>query len=157
LQEEQTITLTYATTLAAYLFKVTIAIAAYFNLKIKQFNMVNTFVNIKRDPYSVSMAYKLLDRFKQPRICVKIDWALYKIRDSPALWYQEFTITLTRAGLILYKEELCIFIDKRKKLIVVFYVNNVQVLYYWTNKDKAQLFISELKNIYNLHNLKNIK
>jgi hypothetical protein len=61
---------------------------------------------------------------------VKINQALYKIRDSLALWYQEFTTTLTRAGLILYKKELCIFIDKRKKLIIVFYVNNVQVLYY---------------------------
>jgi hypothetical protein len=39
----------------------------------------------------------------------------------------------------------------------VFYVNNVQVLYHWTNKDKAQLFINKLKNVYNLHNLKNIK
>jgi hypothetical protein len=39
----------------------------------------------------------------------------------------------------------------------VFYVNNVQVLYYQTNKDKAQLFISELKDVYNLHNLKNIE
>jgi hypothetical protein len=47
--------------------------------------------------------------------------------------------------------------DKRKKLIIVFYVDNVQVLYHWTNKDKAQLFISELKNIYNLHNLENIE
>jgi hypothetical protein len=73
LQEEQTITLTYITTFAACLFRVTIAVAAYFNLKIKQFNIVNVFVNAKRDSYSVLVAYKLLNRFKQPRIYIKIN------------------------------------------------------------------------------------
>jgi hypothetical protein len=65
--------LTYITTLVACLFRVTIAIAVCFNLKIKQFNIVNTFVNIKRDLHSVLVAYKLLNRFKQPKICVKIN------------------------------------------------------------------------------------
>jgi hypothetical protein len=73
LQKEQTIILTYAATLTACLFRVIIVIAAYFNLKIKQFNIVNVFVNIKRDLYSVLVAYKLLNRFKQPRIYIKID------------------------------------------------------------------------------------
>jgi hypothetical protein len=65
--------LTYIATLAARSFKVIIAVAACFNLKIKQFNIVNTFVNTKKDPYNVLVAYKLLNRFKQPRMCVKIN------------------------------------------------------------------------------------
>jgi hypothetical protein len=77
--------LTYVITLIACLFKVVIVITAYFNLKIKQFNIVNVFVNTKRDPHSVLVAYKLLNRFKQSRIYIKINQALYKIRDSLAL------------------------------------------------------------------------
>jgi hypothetical protein len=77
--------LTYIITLTACLFKVIIAVTACFNLKIKQFNVVNVFVNTKRDLYSVLVAYKLLNRFKQLRICVKINQALYRIRDSLAL------------------------------------------------------------------------
>jgi ribosomal protein L23 len=77
--------LTYITTLVACLFRVAIAITAYFNLKIKQFNVVNVFVNTKRDSRSVLVAYKLLNRFKQPKIYVKINRALYKIKDSLAL------------------------------------------------------------------------
>jgi hypothetical protein len=65
--------LTYITTLIARLFKVIITITVCFNLKIKQFNIVNIFINIKRDPRSVLVAYKLLDRFKQSKICIKID------------------------------------------------------------------------------------
>jgi hypothetical protein len=64
LQEKQTITLTYVTTLAACLFRVIIAVAACFDLEIEQFDVVNTFVNTKRDLRSVLVTYKLLDRFK---------------------------------------------------------------------------------------------
>jgi hypothetical protein len=63
----------YITTLIARLFKVTIAITACFNLEIKQFDIVNVFVNIKRDLHSVLVTYKLLNRFKQPRIYIKIN------------------------------------------------------------------------------------
>jgi hypothetical protein len=65
--------LTYIITLIACLFKVIIAITACFDLKIEQFNVINVFVNIKRDLRSVLVAYKLLNRFKQPRMCVKIN------------------------------------------------------------------------------------
>jgi hypothetical protein len=64
---------TYITTLITCLFRVIIAIAAYFDLKIKQFNIINIFVNTKKDSHSVLIAYKLLDRFKQPKIYVKIN------------------------------------------------------------------------------------
>jgi hypothetical protein len=56
--------LTYITTLTAYLFRVIIAVTAYFNLKIKQFNIINIFINIKKDSHNVLVAYKLLNRFK---------------------------------------------------------------------------------------------
>jgi hypothetical protein len=65
--------LTYITIFVACLFKVVIAITACFNLKIKQFNIVSVFVNTKKDLRSVLMAYKLLNRFKQPKMCVKIN------------------------------------------------------------------------------------
>jgi hypothetical protein len=65
--------LTYITTLTARLFRVIIAVAVCFNLKIKQFNIVNVFINTKRDLHSVLVAYKLPDRFKQPKIYIEID------------------------------------------------------------------------------------
>jgi hypothetical protein len=85
LQKEQTIMLTYIITLIACLFRVIIVIIACFNLKIKQFNIVNIFVNAKRNPRNILVAYKLLNKFKQPKMCVKINQALYRIRDSLAL------------------------------------------------------------------------
>jgi hypothetical protein len=71
--KKKTITLTYIIILIACLFRVIIVIAVCFNLEIKQFNIVNIFMNTKKDLCSVLIAYKLLDRFKQPRIYIKIN------------------------------------------------------------------------------------
>jgi hypothetical protein len=40
--------LTYIATLVACLFRIFIAIIAYFDLEIKQFDVINTFANAKR-------------------------------------------------------------------------------------------------------------
>jgi hypothetical protein len=48
LQEEQSILLTYAIILIACSFRIFIAIIAYFNLEIKQFDIINAFANVKR-------------------------------------------------------------------------------------------------------------
>jgi hypothetical protein len=47
LQKEQLILLTYIATLATRLFRIFIAIIAYFDLEIKQFDVINAFVNAK--------------------------------------------------------------------------------------------------------------
>ncbi len=133
LQDNETIILTYAATLAARLFRIASTLAAYFDLEIKQFDVVNTFVNTKRDTRSTLVAAHLPDGFKQEGKYVEIDRALYSLRDSPVLQYRDFTSTLDELGLVGYKEEACIFIDLKRKVLVVFYIDNVQVLYYKKN------------------------
>jgi hypothetical protein len=73
LQKEQLILLTYITTLAIYLFRIFIAIAAYFNLEIKRFDIINAFANAKRLANSLLIAYQLLNNFKILGIHAKID------------------------------------------------------------------------------------
>ena len=48
---------TYAATLAARSFKIFIAIIAYFDLEIKQFDIINAFANAKRLVESSLVAY----------------------------------------------------------------------------------------------------
>jgi hypothetical protein len=57
LQEENFILLTYIAILITRSFKIFIAIIAYFNLKIKQFNIINAFANAKRLIKSSLIAY----------------------------------------------------------------------------------------------------
>jgi hypothetical protein len=44
LQEDNTILLTYAATLALHSFRMGMAIAAHFDLEVKQYNVVNAFI-----------------------------------------------------------------------------------------------------------------
>jgi hypothetical protein len=52
------------------------AIAAHFDLEIKQFDVINAFANAKRLVGSLLVACQLLDSFKIPGMCAKIDRAL---------------------------------------------------------------------------------
>jgi hypothetical protein len=46
---------------------------AHFNLEIKQFNIINIFINIKRDSNRPIVIYKLLDSFKVLGYVIEID------------------------------------------------------------------------------------
>ncbi len=64
---------------------------------------------------------------------------------------------LKKIKLTLCKEEPCIFIDKRQKLIVIFYIDDVLVLYHRNNKEKAIALIAKLNKAYKLRPLGDIK
>jgi hypothetical protein len=57
LQEENFILSTYIAILITRSFKIFIAIIAYFDLKIKQFNIINAFINTKKLVESSLIAY----------------------------------------------------------------------------------------------------
>ena len=61
------------------------ALAAQFDLEVKQFDVVNAFVNAKRDERSALVSCYLPDGWKRLGIVVEIDRALYSLRDSLAL------------------------------------------------------------------------
>jgi hypothetical protein len=52
-------------------------IIAYFDLEIKQFNIINMFINMERDSNRPIVVCKLLDGFKVPGYIVEINRALY--------------------------------------------------------------------------------
>jgi hypothetical protein len=156
LQEESSVISTYAATLAARSFRVIAAIAAHFDLEIEQFDMVNAFVNAKRPSGSVLVACQLPDGFKQLGMCVEIDRALYGLRDSPALWFKELTSTLSKLGLKGCKEEPCIFIDLTHKVFVLFYVDDVLVMYHKSDQAYAKEIVLRMNKAYKLRKMGDI-
>ena len=76
---------TYAATLASRSFRIGVAIAAYFDLEIKQFDVVNAFINAVRSSELPLVIYKLPLGFKKLGYVAKVDRALYGLRDSPTL------------------------------------------------------------------------
>ena len=126
------------------------AIAAQFDLEMIQFDVVNAFINAKRSESSARVRCYLPDGFKQDGMVVEVDRALYGLRDSPALWYGDFTGTLSKLGLIPCKEEPCIFMNEQRSVFVIFYVDDIQVLYHALALEDAQPMIKGLCTAYEL-------
>ena len=81
--------------------------------------------------------YELLDRFRKPGICIELRKALYGLVDSPLLWYREFYNTLGKLGISPLKEEPYLFLSADKKIIIVFYVDNILIFFYYNNEVAA--------------------
>jgi hypothetical protein len=79
LQEEFIILSMYAITLVIRLFYINYVIMAHFDLEMKQFDIVNAFVNVIRNLKGLLVLYKLLLGFEKPKYMVKVDCALYKL------------------------------------------------------------------------------
>jgi hypothetical protein len=54
-------------------FRVASIIIAYFNLEIKQFNIINIFINIERDSNRPIIVYKLPDGFKVQEYIIEVN------------------------------------------------------------------------------------
>jgi hypothetical protein len=157
LQDSETVLSTYAATLASRSFRMAMAIAAHFDLEAKQYDVVNAFINARRGPESAPVTCHLPDGFKREGMVVELDRALYGLVDSPALWYKEWTSTLSKLGLVPCFEEPCIFVNELRTVFVVFYVDDVQLLYHKDNQAEAQALLTGIKGAYELHNLGDVK
>jgi hypothetical protein len=116
--------------------------------------VISAFINAIRPLLSSPVFCYLPDGFKQPGIVVAVDRALYGLRDSPSLWYKDLTHTFTtKCGLVKCKEEPCLFMDKEKKVFVVFHVDDIIVLYHKNDERLGQQVEAALNSAYALHPL----
>jgi hypothetical protein len=53
------------------------------------------------------------------------------------LWYKEFSGTLIELGLEACKEEPCIYIDPAYKVFILFYIDDIQVIYHKSDEALA--------------------
>jgi hypothetical protein len=114
---------TYAATLAIRIFRALMAIAAYFNMEVRQYDAVNAFTNAR---LATSVYCHPPEGFSDPDRLWELRRALYGLKASPLLWYKELTKTLAELGLREVKDAPCLW--KNEKLLVFFYVDDIVVL-----------------------------
>ena len=114
---------TYATTLAARIFRTLMAIMAAFDLEARQYDAVNAFTNSSLDEV-VHCACP--EGYNIEGLCLLLLCALYGLRRSPLLWLKEFSKTLQELGLQEVPGEPCLFTNDW--LIVFFYVDDIVTL-----------------------------
>jgi hypothetical protein len=91
------------------------------------------------------VTYYIPDGFPIPGILVEVKQALYSLVDSPSLWYKEFTTMLVKLKLEPIREEPYIYVTLDQKVFIVFFVNNIQVIYY---RDDIKLAEAITKGLY---------
>ena len=143
---------TYAATLAARVFRLAMAIAAYFDLEIYQFDAVNAFTNAFLDEV---VYVKYPDGFERPGSVLRVIRALYGLVRSPLLWFKDFTAALISMGLTQVDEVPCLFVNS--SLIVFFYVDDICVLYHPSQQGAYNQFRTQLLGRYKMREIGELK
>ncbi|RYP53280.1 hypothetical protein DL770_010999 [Monosporascus sp. CRB-9-2] len=136
---------TYASTLAGRSFRTLIAIAARFDLKLIQYDVVNAFVNAKLNK---EIYMKMPPGYRKPGTILRLLKALYGLRESPSLWQKELSKTLTQLGFTPIPHEPYYF--ARDSILVFFYVDDIVIAYRKECEGAANAAISQLKMRYQL-------
>jgi hypothetical protein len=136
---------TYASTLAGRSFRTLMAIAARFDLELLQYDVVNAFVNaeLKQDVYM-----RMPGGYRKPGLILKLQKALYGLRQSPLLWQKELTTTLTNIGFKSIPHEPCCL--SKGGILIFFYVDDLIVAYEKTNQKSVEWTIGKLREKYQL-------
>jgi hypothetical protein len=79
LQEESIILLIYIITLVTRSFYINYTIIAHFDLEMKQFDIMNVFVNAIRNLEGLLVLCKLPLGFEKPKYIIKVNYTLYKL------------------------------------------------------------------------------
>ena len=101
------------------------AIAAHFDLEIKQYDVVNAFIYASRQSTGPAVTCHMPDGFPMLGMLVEVKQALYGLVDSPSLWYKEFTSTLVKLELEPIKEEPYIYATADRKVFIMFFIDDV--------------------------------
>ncbi|KAI1003263.1 hypothetical protein K3495_g4940 [Podosphaera aphanis] len=134
---------TYATTLAAQVFRAVIAISAAYDYKIRQYDIVAAYTNADlQQPLIASLP----DGFKVDGQLLLIKKALYGLSESAKLWQNHLQATLLDLGLSPVPGIKCLFTNNH--LILLFYVDDIVVVYHERDNAKADYFEENLMKRY---------
>ncbi len=124
------------------------AIAAAFDLEIRQYNAVNAFMNAKLNKLVYCYC---LQGFNQNGYVLKLLMALHGLKILLLLWYKELISTLTEFGLKPVLGTNYLYTDGR--LIVFFYVDNIAILFAKKDFLRLEEFKAKLLHWYEIRAL----
>jgi predicted GNAT superfamily acetyltransferase len=143
----------YAITLISKVFRVLMTLVAAFNLKTRQLNAINAFLNAHND----ELIYcQMSDDYRLDEKVIKVIWALYEQRKSSLLWLRMLITKCLEMRLQSMSKEFCLFIN-RNEIFMFFYVDDIVFAYRADKKHAAELLINKLKDIFEMRDLDTLK
>jgi hypothetical protein len=138
----------YAATLASRTFRALMAIAAFFDLDIFQFDAVNAFTNADIDE---TVFVRAPDGLQKEGICYRLLKALYGLPRSPLLWFNDIARTMKEFGLTQVPEAQCLFVNQF--LIIFFYVDDIVILCHPSHNEHYLKLRTKLYDTYELRQI----
>ena len=124
------------------------ALAARWDLEIRQLDAVNAFPNCELDE---EVYIELPDGFKASGKVGRLLRALYGLRRSPLLWQKLLSSALQELGLQAGKEEPCIFLNNH--LIVFFFVDDICYMFRACDQAITDEFRDDIDNRFKIRDL----
>jgi hypothetical protein len=137
---------TYAATLAIRNFGALIAIANYFNLELKQYDVPTAFLNAEIDRTLYAETPEAF-RHTEGEI-IRVIRALYGLKESPILWYNELRRELIKLGLKPVNGFPCLYTSHW--LILFVYVDDIVMAFHQLNTHLHKSFEQDLVDLYNI-------
>ena len=144
---------TRATTLAATSLRVLLALTAKFDLKTLQLNAVNAFVHAELLDKTVFM--RMPPSYTEQGKVLKLNKALYGLRQSLLLWQQKLTNEMKKLGYAEIPQEPCIV--QKNGVICFFYVDNIVFAYRKEQSDEVKRTIASLSEALTLEDKSELK
>ena len=127
-------------------------IVVVFNLKTRQYDAINVFVNSEIN----ELIYcKSSDNWKKTNELFLLLKAFYELKQSFVLCYKYLINTLNELKLKQMSDIKCFFINNY--MILFFFVNDIAVLYHSQNIKQMNEFEQKLFNVYEMQNLSEIQ
>jgi hypothetical protein len=98
----------------------------------------------------------MFDDYRLDNKCYKIIKALYDQRKSSLLWLRILIIKCLELRLKFISEKSCLFINE-DDIIMFFYVNDIVFAYRTNRKRVAENYITRLKSMFEMRDMKSIK
>jgi hypothetical protein len=137
---------TYVATLAIRNFCALIAIANYFDLELKQYDVPTAFLNAKINRKLYAETPEAFHHIKGEIMLVLRP--LYDLKESPMLWYNELRRQLVKLGLKPVEGFLCLYTSRW--LILFVYVDDIVMAFHQSNAHHHRSFEKDLIDLYNI-------
>jgi hypothetical protein len=142
----------YAITLISKVFRILMTLVAAFNLKTRQLNAINAFLNAHNDEF---IYCQMSDDYRLDEKIIKVIRAFYEQRKSLLLWLRMLITKCLEMRLRSIFEESCLFMTN--EIFMFFYVDYIVFAYKVDREHAAKLLISKLKDIFEMRDLDTLK
>ena len=118
---------TYASVTKSTSIKLLLGIVAHYDLEAKQYDIITAFLNAKLKEFKiyVEQPHGYEQSSGGGTLVCKLLRALYGLKQSPLLWFEELTTFLIERGFLPLKSDPCIFQQKNTGVLIAVYVDDL--------------------------------